>query len=429
MKYSILSTATLATVAGSVVATPIVGQQSHHQHKRAIYIEYVYVTKTVDIYGNVIGDSPTSTSISQVAAARPANSEVASQSTPQPTTTSVYVAPATTSVYAAPTTTSVYVAPTTISTSSPLVVETSSSAATASSSAPASSAAPASSGGINGDLAPFVAPSQDFQDGVIDCSTFPAGQGVIALYNLGFGGWSGIEHPPDSSTGGISTVGISTGGICDEGAYCSYACQPGMLKTQWPSSQPADGVSVGGLLCKNGKLYRTNTAASTLCEWGTRTATVVSELSQDVAICRTDYPGTENMVIPTVVTAGGSNILAVVNQSNYYQWEGKPTSAQYYVNNAGVSWEDGCVWGTPGSGIGNWAPLNFGAGTTGEITYLSLIPNPNNNSPANFNVKIVAAPGGNVNGECVYENGRYSGGSNGCTVALSSGEAQFVLYN
>lgn len=221
----------------------------------------------------------------------------------------------------------------------------------------------------------------------------------------------------------------STGGSCEDGTYCSYACQPGMSKTQWPSDQPSSGVSVGGLYCKNGYLYRTNTDTTHLCEWGVDSAVVVSELSDSVAICRTDYPGTENMVIPTVVDAGSSNILTVVDEDTYYKWEGKKTSAQYYVNNAGVSYEDGCLWGTSGSGVGNWAPLNFGAGATGSISYLSLIPNPNNLDAANFNVKIVS-DGGDVEGDCVYENGSYNGdGSDGCTVAVTGGKAKFVLYN
>ena len=135
------------------------------------------------------------------------------------------------------------------------------------------------------------------------------------------------------------------------------------------------------------------------------------------------------MVIPTVVDAGSSNILTVVDEDTYYKWQGKKTSAQYYVNNAGVSYEDGCIWGTSGSGVGNWAPLNFGAGATGGISYLSLIPNPNNLDAANFNVKIVS-DGGDVQGDCVYENGSYNGdGSDGCTVAVTNGKAKFVLYN
>lgn len=260
-----------------------------------------------------------------------------------------------------------------------------------------------------------------FQDGVLSCDQFPANQpGVLSLEYLGFGGWSGLYHPDSSGAA-----------ACTEGAYCSYACQPGMSKTQWPAEQPANGVSVGGLICRGGKLYRTNPKAASLCEWGVDAAVVVSELKSTVAICRTDYPGTENMVVPTIVGPGSTAALTTVDQATYYTWQGKPTSAQYYVNNAGVSQEAGCVWGTSGSGLGNWAPLNFGAGHAEGVTYLSLIPNPNNKTPPNFNVKIVADVGATMNGQCSYENGVYSGvgaSASGCTVAVTNGRAKFVLY-
>lgn len=107
------------------------------------------------------------------------------------------------------------------------------------------------------------------------------------------------------------------------------------------------------------------------------------------------------------------------------------TSAQFYVNNAGVSLEDGCVWGTAGSGVGNWAPLNFGGGYTNGVAYLALIPNPNNYDALNYNVKIVAADDDStVLGDCKYENGKYNdGSSDGCTVSVTKGKAKFVLYN
>ena len=220
-----------------------------------------------------------------------------------------------------------------------------------------------------------------------------------------------------------------TSANCQDGYYCSYACQAGMSKTQWPSEQPANGVSVGGLLCKNGLLYRSNTDNDYLCEWGAQTAEFVSNIGQDVAICRTDYPGSENMNIPTLLTAGGNAPVSVVDSDSYYTWRGGKTSTQYYVNNAGVSVEDGCIWGTDGSGVGNWAPVVLGAGTTGGRTYLSLIPNPNNLVKPNYNIKIVAANGANVNGDCKYENGQYNGaGSDGCTVTVVSGTANFVFY-
>lgn len=362
----------------------------HHKHKREVVYEYAYVTVTVDGAGStLIGTATSSSTASSEAPDTSATIEILSSSS-------------------------------TTSTQAPSSAEISSSTSTSASStlSTSSSTSTGSSSGISGDLADYVDPTEEFQDGTIKCTDFPSGQGVIALDHLGFGGWSGIYH---SDT--------STGGTCDEGAYCSYACQSGMSKTQWPSDQPSNGVSVGGLLCKNGYLYKSS-SNNYLCEWGVDKAIVVSELSEDVAICRTDYPGTENMVIPTVATAGGTTVITTVDEDSYYTWQGKKTSAQYYVNNAGVSWQDGCIWGTSGSGIGNWAPLNFGAGSTSDIAYLSLIPNPNNEDAANFNVKIVADDGGSVSGSCVYEDGSYNGdGSDGCTVGVTSGRAKFVLYS
>ncbi|RLV96679.1 Secreted beta-glucosidase SUN41 [Spathaspora sp. JA1] len=354
----------------------------HHQHKRAVVYDYSYVTVTVDSNGNPIVDPTPVVHASVVPpSSEPHHQEPATQA-PAPASS----APA-------------------------------SSAAPQPSTAPQPSSAPVSNG-ILGDLSAFQNPTQEFPDGVYSCDTFPVGQGVIALDQLGFGGWSGIYH-----------TDTSTGGSCTEGAYCSYACQSGMSKTQWPDAQPANGVSVGGLLCKGGKLYKSNSRSNYLCEWGVNKANVVSKIGQTVAICRTDYPGTENMVIPTVVGGGQSSPITVVDQATYYRWQGGLTSAQYYVNNAGIDWQQGCAWGSDGSGLGNWAPLNFGAGYDNGIAYLSLIPNPNNRSPLNFNVKIVGEEGASVSGQCVYENGQYNGnGADGCTVGVTSGIADFVLY-
>ncbi|CCK68605.1 SUN family protein NCA3 KNAG_0B01580 [Huiozyma naganishii CBS 8797] len=259
--------------------------------------------------------------------------------------------------------------------------------------------------------------SGSFQDGTIACSDFPSGNGVVSLDWLGMGGWASIQ---DSNGQSVTS--------CSEGNYCSYACDSGMAKTQWPSSQPASGASLGGLICKDGFLHRTNTDADSLCQSGENVASVVNKGSSgSVALCMTDYPGSENMVIPTVVGEGSTEPLTVVNSDSFYTWQGKKTSAQYYVNNAGVSKEDGCVWGSAGSGVGNWAPLVIGAGSSNGQTYLSLIPNPNNGDSANFNVKIEGTSGSNVQGDCKYENGSFSGGD-GCTVSIISGSAQVVFY-
>ncbi|KAK9448620.1 uncharacterized protein V1518DRAFT_417744 [Limtongia smithiae] len=450
---SFVSTAAALVVAASAVVALPEGH-SHHRHKarnakaerrsavdlhkRAIDVVYTYVTVVVDAEGNTISPAAAESSTSSYSTSTTYAEPTTTSSTyvaPTTSSTSVYVAPTTssTSTYVAPTTssTSTYVAPTTSSTSSSssssstsssslttLSTVTTSSSSSSSSSSSTASAASSTSTGL---LANYEGPYGTFTDGVIPCSTFPSGNGVIPVSWLGYGGWTGIQISEAENSG--------DGTSCEEGNLCSYACQPGMSKTQWPSTQPADGESRGGLKCTDGYLVRTNTDTDYLCEWGVDSAYVVSNLTESVAICRTDYPGTENMVVPTVVDASGSQPLTVVDEATYYQWEGNPTSAQYYVNNAGVSEEDGCIWGTEGSNVGNYAPLNFGAGYSDGVSYLSLIPNPNTDTTLNFNVKIVAAEGGVINGDCYYIDGVFSGDStSGCTVAVTSGQAHFVLY-
>lgn len=258
--------------------------------------------------------------------------------------------------------------------------------------------------------------TDSFEDGKIKCSDFIGSvSGVLDLTWIGLGGWSSIQD----SNGQSATS-------CEDGMYCSYACDVGQVKTQWPSNQPANGASLGGLLCKDGYLYRTNKDNDNLCESTDGNVSIVNNNSNgEIALCRTDYPGSENMNIPTVVSKGGSQPLAVVNQDTYYQWGGKSTSAQYYVNNAGVSKENGCIWGDASSGVGNWAPLVIGAGQSNGETYLSLIPNPNNGDSANFNVKF---KGDNLSGgDCSYENGHISS-ADGCTVSVISGSVEIIFY-
>ena len=428
MKYALFTALSFGCSALVAAAPHPELKHAHHAHKRDVAYEYVYMTVTVDANGTPVGGSETQAQDDVAAAVEATQAQEDVAAAVQATQAATSSAAKTTSSSTVKTS----AAPSSSSTSLAVVVSSSSTVASSTSSAAASTSsssvnsgdisegAVGSKGGLKNGVSAYSTISDDFEDGTIDCSSFHSGQaGVVSLDYLGFGGWSGIYH---SDT--------STGGSCTEGSYCSYSCQPGMSKTQWPSNQPSNGVSVGGLLCKGGKLYRSNSNYKNLCVWGVDSAVVVSELSESVAICRTDYPGTENMVVPTIVGAGETAALTCVDQSSYYTWNGKATSAQYYVNNAGVSQADGCVWGDSSSGVGNWAPLNFGAGAVDGISYLSLIPNPNNRKAANFNVKIVAEDGGVVNGECKYENGVYNGsGSDGCTVAVTSGRAKFVLYN
>lgn len=365
----------LSTLLALATAAPS-RMHHHHEHKRA-------VTITVDQNGNPVG-APAATQ---------------QPSAPSPNVASGNTNTASSSVVSAP---------------------SSASSSSGSSNSGSSNSGSSNSGGL-GDLAAYVDPTEDFQDGVHDCSSLPTGQGVVSVDWI-----SGLN-------GGYTSIMNSNGdtsSTCQDGFYCSYACQAGMSKTQWPSQQPSNGISVGGLYCKAGKLYRSNLDANTLCEWGAQTANFVSNLDQDVAICRTDYPGSENMNVPTLLGAGSSAPCSVVDSDNYYNWQGGKTSAQYYVNNAGVSVEDGCIWGTAGSGVGNWAPVVLGAGKVGSNTYLSLIPNPNNKDAPNYNIKIQGTDGSSTVGSCSYIDGSYSGGSgsDGCTLTVSSGSAEFVFY-
>lgn len=402
----------LIALATAVSAVPVHQHQHQHQHKRdsAVVTKIVYV----DGQGNTVtpsdGAAPTPTGGAAKA--------VVTSSSAAPTTSSANNAPSSSSSSSSSGSSGSSSNPSS-SDSSP-----SSSGASSSSSSPSSSSSSGSgssgSSSISGDLSAFSNPTEEFEDGVHDCSTLPTGQGVISVDWI-----SGLN-------GGYTTImneNGDTSSTCQDGYYCSYACQAGMSKTQWPENQPSNGMSVGGLLCKNGKLYKSNSNSNYLCEWGEKSAGFKSQISKDVAICRTDYPGSENMNIPTLLSAGGNAPAAVVDSANYYTWKGGKTSTQYYVNNAGVSVEDGCIWGTQGSGVGNWAPVVLGAGVTNGNTYLSLIPNPNNKDQPNYNIKIVGENGANVVGDCKYENGQYNGaGSDGCTVTVTSGKANFVFY-
>jgi hypothetical protein len=113
--------------------------------------------------------------------------------------------------------------------------------------------------------------------------------------------------------------------------------------------------------------------------------------------------------------------LTCPNGATYYKWQGKTTSAQYYVNPAGVSQEDGCQWGDGSKPIGNFAPINLGVGENNG-KWLSIFQNsPTTNEKLDFNIKI---KGDNLSGSCKYENGVFVSdtGSNdsGCTVSLDN---------
>lgn len=261
--------------------------------------------------------------------------------------------------------------------------------------------------------------TSEFPDGQLDCGTFPSQYGALPLNYLGMGGWSGLQ----SVTFGMSAItdivtGVS-GDSCSDGMMCSYACPPGYQKSQWPTTQGATGQSVGGIQCKNGKLYLTNPDLSkSLCIPGQGGVQATNKASGVVAICRTDYPGTESETVPVELQPGETEQITNPNSDTYYQWTGKSTSAQYYLNPIGTSAQDGCQWGTAGSNKGNWAPINFGVGYKNGKTWLSIFQNkPTTTSQYQGTVELQ----GDLSDKCIYQNGQYCGAtgcnSDGCTVS------------
>jgi SUN family beta-glucosidase len=268
----------------------------------------------------------------------------------------------------------------------------------------------------------------DFVSGKTKCGDFPSAFGPVAADWLNLGGYTGLQTVNSDFTLGVSAAisSISTGvsgDTCSSGTFCSYACPPGYQKSQWPAAQGSTGQSVGGLWCgSDGYLYLSREAYPQLCTAGVGNVFVKNTLSSNVPICRTDYPGTEGETVATNVLPGTTDSLTCPDASTYYVWENSYTSAQYYVNPAGTSVGDACVWGEAGSNVGNWAPVNIGVGKaiTGE-TFVSMFPNAPTNTygKLNFNIEI----DGGVSGKCTYEDGVfYSNGaesSTGCTVSAT----------
>ena len=288
-------------------------------------------------------------------------------------------------------------------------------APTTSSAAPLSGSSGNSGGGLN----------SPFPSGQIDCSDFPSSYGPIPVDYLGMGGWIGTQQgggyqPGDSSISNIR-AGVAGEG-CATGMFCSYACPPGFLKSQWPTAQGSAGQSVGGLWCNaNNKLELTNPTYNVLCIPGAQNVQAVNNAWGEVNVCATDYPGSEGETVPEHIPTGSSVVLTCQDQSTYYQWQGKKTSTQLYINSIGVSQQDACQWGAPGSNMGNWAPVNAGCGRDelGNI-YLSIFPNTPTNPSVDFNGRIEIT--GDVTVKCeLINNVFYQDGTvmpNGCTVSF-----------
>lgn len=127
--------------------------------------------------------------------------------------------------------------------------------------------------------------------------------------------------------------------------------------------------------------------------------------------------------MPLNVAAGSTDNLTCPDASNYYTWGGGSTSAQYYVNPAGVGVSDACTWGSDANPWGNFAPLNLGVGYSDGAAWLAIFQNsPTTDAKLDFSVEIT---GEGLAGTCRYRNGQYCSGTdysdcsstNGCTVS------------
>ncbi|KAI0817765.1 beta-glucosidase-domain-containing protein [Xylaria sp. FL0064] len=428
MKATILNLAIAASLGSVAVAQPHRhGHHAHHQKRANSPLEQrdvvtTYVPATVTQY--MLGDQKVSPEDAQAGLDKGLY-VVVGQSTPTftpppaPAVTStsskedaVFIEKVTTSSSSSTSTPSTTSTPTTTSTPAPKP--------TTSTSYPVSSGAK----GIDA----------DFPDGELDCTTFPSDYGAVALDYLGMGGWSGLQFTPNFSLEDLAVSFIETGVSKPSGqkGFYSYACPAGYVKSQWPSAQGSTGQSVGGLFCNGqGKLELTRgDVTKKLCEKGIPGITIENTMSSGTSVCRTDYPGTENMVIPIDATAGSSSDLANIASESYYVWEGKATTLQYYVNKKGVSAEQGCRWvcDEDPKGCGNWAPINIGVGQSSDgTTYLSIFPNSAvSTAVLDFNIDI----SGDNSIECYYHVGEgFSGGSNGCTTGIPSGGSAVIKFS
>lgn len=286
-------------------------------------------------------------------------------------------------------------------------------------SAPSSAPASAGNGGWRGSSGGQGVDS-DFPDGQLDCGTFPSQYGALPVHYLGMSGWAGLQAVKMSGNAFSDIVTGIAGESCSEGMMCSYACPPGYQKSQWPSAQGSTGQSVGGIKCQGGKLHLTNPGLSSkLCIPGKGGVSAQNNAGGVVAICRTDYPGTESEVVPVELEPGETEQLTVPDAGSYYQWQGKSTSAQYYLNPVGFGADQACKWGSPDQPLGNYAPINFGVGFKEGKTWLSIFQNAPT-TQAKYQGKVELQ--GDISDKCYYENGQYCGAtgcnSNGCTVSL-----------
>jgi SUN family beta-glucosidase len=436
-----LTTAAALLATASLVAAQPHAHKHRHNVKRDDSVQYDVVHVMVyELNGHPISKQEVDEGLKNGTLVMAPNGQVSSVAAPAPAATPVKLAP---SAPAGPPPSSAPAPPVQPEHAAPAPVDSSSGSSGSSDTGATGSDADWSNDAGDGVDTPFP-------DGQIDCSVFPEKYGAKPVPWMNVGGWSAIQVPPSGSFPGLNKGAITDiktqvptecdgPNCCSGGAFCSYACGAGLLKSQYPvGNQGQTGQSVGGLFCSphDNKLYLTNPQLSDkLCIKGASKVdvTINSGLSNPVAVCRTDYPGAENMNIPTLAmgASGGSNgstPLACVNAATYYHWQGatnsqsSATSGQYYVNPSKYSVSEGCWWNNPGTPAGNFAPVILGVGVDPSGKGWFAIQH-NSQSPAgsalDFGISIKSSDGVNF---CRYEPGTgftsvVGTNQDGCTVS------------
>lgn len=446
---AVLQVALAASLAAGVTAQPH-NHLHRHQHARKhdhaspldardLITDYQFVTDTVyvDVDGTSIDKEDAVDGLDD------GTYKVVGESTPESTTPTPTSTPTPTPT---PSSTSTSVASTSAATTSSasggefIEVKIGSSDSTTSSSTTSSAAASTATSSSSSSSSGSTGVDADFPDGTIDCSDFDSLSlyGAVSLENTAVSPFLGYMHVGvDAYTLGQTadiTVDISepTSGDPVAGTFVGYACPAGYDAAQWPAAQGSSGQSVGGLWCgSDEKLHLTRSdTTSKLCQAGAGNVHIVSNLSKDIYICKTWYPGNEGMYLPTLVSAGSTVDLYNPLQSESYTWQGLTTSAQYYLNMQDVPVGQACTW-TPDSPYtevaGNWAGMNLGTSVDSDgDTFLSIFHNtPTSDAALDYNIQVAGTSSGgegDVSGcPCKYDYGSNSvtGGGNGCTVSPS----------
>lgn len=430
---AILNIALAASLAAGAAAQPHNHQHLHqqarrqHQHgspiaKRELVVEYAQDTAMAYV---MVGTGETISNADAEEGLKEGIYKIVGESTPTVTSattssTSVYsTSSATTSSADGAEFLEIKIGATTSSSSTYAATSTSSAAASTHTSSSSSSSS--STTGVDA----------DFPDGEIDCSDFPSDYGAVCISNSGLDCWAGLEDVGVEAfvlgqTSDIADFSEPTSGGASSGMFAAYACPTGYDMAQWPDAQGATGQSIGGLWCgSDNKLYKTRgDGYSKLCQKGAGNVHVKNKLSDEVYFCKTLYPSTEAMVLPTCASPGETTELYNPFQNASFTWQGSSTSAQIYVNLKGIGLDNSCVWDSPApyaDNAGNWAGIILGTSVDDSgITYLSLFHNtPTSSTPLDYNIEI--AVDGSVDCKYEYSSNEITGdsdGNNGCTVSL-----------